>query len=380
LPIDMSRSLLRSVSVMYTDYLKNMGVKATIVMPLMKDGALWGLIASSHYGAPKHVTFEVRTAAEFLAHMISLLLSSKEKADGYADQLRMTATLLELAKDIKRAPKLLDALTRNEAPNLLSLIRAQGAAILSGDKDINTVGLTPDADQLRALGDWLDSRNESVFSTDQLPSLFPLAATYADRASGLMAVKLSLHSPDYLLWFRPELVRIVNWAGDPNKPAEVDEIGGESRLTPRKSFALWQEAAHGRSQPWSDSEKHCAEALGQTVAELIATHGRSQPWSDSEKHCAEALGQTVAELIATGAGPAKSADPEQVARAASSSSVPVASAKEHRATAIAAGERQSEKAKLAEVERVQLETVLKLTRRMDGLIGILDINQRDGRQ
>ena len=342
LPIDMSRSLLRSVSVMYTDYLKNMGVQATIVMPLMKDGALWGLIAASHYAAPKHVTFEVRTAAEFLAHMISLLLSSKEKAEGYAVQLRMKAALEELTKDFKKAPDLLETLTQDKGPNLLSLIPAQGAASLaSRNRGIATVGLTPGAVQLRELVDWLDSQRVSTFATDQLSLLFPPATAYADRASGLLAVRLSPHSSDYLLWFRPELVRIVNWAGDPNKPADVDESSGESRLTPRKSFALWQEAARGRSQPWSDVEKQCAATLGQTVAELIALE----------------------------AGPAKSADQEQVDRDASG--------KEHGADA---NERQSEKAELAEVERVQLETVLKLTRRMDGLIGLLDSNQRDGGQ
>ena len=76
-PIDMSYALLRSVSVMYTDYLRNMGVRSTMVMPLMKDGMLWGLISAMHHSGPRHIPYEARMAAEFLAHMLSLLMAAK---------------------------------------------------------------------------------------------------------------------------------------------------------------------------------------------------------------------------------------------------------------------------------------------------------------
>jgi light-regulated signal transduction histidine kinase (bacteriophytochrome) len=334
---------------MYTDYLRNMGVRATIVMPLLKDGALWGLIAASHYGAPKHVSFEVRTALEFLAHMISMLLSSKEKAEGSEGHLRMSAKLNELAMALNKTPNLLVALAQDKGPNLLSLVPAQGAAILlSGDKGVATLGLAPDAVQLRELVNWLGGQDEPVLVTDRLPVLFPPAEAYADRASGLLAVRLAPHSSDYLLWFRPELVRIVNWAGDPNKPSDIDENSGEARLTPRKSFALWQEAAHGRSQPWSEFEKQCAETLAQMAAGRIpGDEGPATPPVDRDKV------DGAAPLLPDPSGQAHSAD-------------------------AFAEERKNHKDKVAEIERIQLETVLKLTRRLDDLIELLYVYQRDG--
>jgi light-regulated signal transduction histidine kinase (bacteriophytochrome) len=281
--------------------------------------------------------------------MISLLLSSKEKAEGLEVQLRMAATLNELAKNLRSAPNLNETLAGDKGQNLLSLFPAQGAAIFtSGDKGVATLGLTPDAVQLRELVNWLDSQNRSLISTDRLSFLFPPAAAYAECASGLLAVRLSPHSRDYLLWFRPELVRIVKWAGDPNKPAEIDESSGELRLTPRKSFAVWQEAAHGRSQPWSDVEKQCAETLGQTAAECIPTV----------------------------AGPARPVDQDQVD--GSTTLAPDAPGLAHGADAVVE-ERKAGKGEFADIERVQLETVLKLTRRMDDLIESLVVNRRDGR-
>jgi light-regulated signal transduction histidine kinase (bacteriophytochrome) len=90
-PLDMSRALLRSVSVMYTGYLINMGVGGATVMPLMKEGVLWGLVSCQH-NSPRHVPHEVRMATEFLAHMLSLLMAAKENVESYEYRLRIGAT------------------------------------------------------------------------------------------------------------------------------------------------------------------------------------------------------------------------------------------------------------------------------------------------
>ena len=88
---------------------------------------------------------------------------------------------------------------------------------------------------------WLnETAAEGVFHTDRLPLLYPPAAEFADVASGLIALSVSKTPRDYVLWFRPEVIRTVTWAGDPNKPVETF-LGGE-RVSPRKSFAAWRES------------------------------------------------------------------------------------------------------------------------------------------
>jgi len=44
----MSLSVLRSVSPLHIEYLKNMGVTASMSILLIKDKKLWGLIACHH--------------------------------------------------------------------------------------------------------------------------------------------------------------------------------------------------------------------------------------------------------------------------------------------------------------------------------------------
>jgi light-regulated signal transduction histidine kinase (bacteriophytochrome) len=48
-PLDMSHSILRSVSPIHIEYLRNMGVQASMSISLVVDGQLAGLIACHHY-------------------------------------------------------------------------------------------------------------------------------------------------------------------------------------------------------------------------------------------------------------------------------------------------------------------------------------------
>ena len=51
-PLNMTYCALRGASVMYTEYLANMGVAASLTMGILIDGELWGLIACHHLEPP----------------------------------------------------------------------------------------------------------------------------------------------------------------------------------------------------------------------------------------------------------------------------------------------------------------------------------------
>ena len=68
--LDLSMSVLRSVSPVHIEYLRNMGVAASMSVSILREGKLWGLFACHHY-APRYVSFERRTAAEMFGEMFS---------------------------------------------------------------------------------------------------------------------------------------------------------------------------------------------------------------------------------------------------------------------------------------------------------------------
>lgn len=268
-PVDQSYAFLRSVSVMYTDYLRNMGVKATMVMPLMKDGKLWGLISAMHHCEPRHVRYEARRAAELLAQMLSPIMAAKEDADDYAYRLKMKAALDRAVKSLAQSSDLHAALgPRGGNAGLGDYIASGGAALFTAN-EVTTVGVTPTENEIRNLASWLSNRSDSLFATDRLEEVCLSAKELRQVAAGLLAVRLSRSKPEYAMWFRPELATTVNWAGDPTRPVEIDLSCGSQRLKPRASFALWRQEVKGRSKPWTDLEIEAATDLRWAIVEVL---------------------------------------------------------------------------------------------------------------
>ncbi len=270
-PLDQSYGLLRSVSVMYSAYLKNMGVKATMVMPLMKDGKLWGLISAMHHSAPRHVPYEKRLASEFLAQMLSQMTASKEDAENFAYRLRIKATLERIMQSLSERSDLHASLRNGDGrASLAGYVDCGGAAVVTRDA-VTLQGATPSESEVRQLAQAIAQTEEVILASDRLGEVHPPARAYAETAAGLLAVRLSKTSPEYAMWFRPEQARTVHWAGDPTKPVEVELA--EGALRPRTSFALWKEEVKGHSYPWADFEIEAAADLRLALgAHLKETH------------------------------------------------------------------------------------------------------------
>ncbi len=349
-PVDMSFASFRSVSVMYSEYLKNMGVKATMVMPLMKEGKLWGLISAMHHAAPRHVPHETRMAAEFLAHTLSLLMSAKEDAEVFERVLAMSETTDRLIQALTLEPDFGKALGASEIlPDVLSQVDASGAAVVSASS-ISLVGRTPSEDGVRDLAQWVGTQGGPLFATDRLPSLYQPAEAFARVASGVLAIRISPDRPEFLLWFRPEQVEEVSWAGDPHKPVDVSEADGSVRLRPRGSFALWKESVRNRSTPWHENEKTAVLKLRVAISDIVLGG-------------AEKIDRISRELEAS------HADLDSFTHAASNDLKDHLLGIHHLATALS--RRQAEA--LDEEGRQQIASILKLTQRMDSLIdGLLD--------
>ena len=266
-PLDLSFSVLRSVSPLHIEYLQNMGVRATLCISLMKERKLWGLIACHHY-TPKYVPYEVRAACEFLAQTMSLQLAWLEDNQDYDYRLNLKSIQSQILEYLSTADNLVEALVRSQA-NLLKLVSANGVAVLSG-KDGYAIGETPANNYLNTLVDWLENQAiEEVFATDSLAKIYPEAEKFKDIASGLLAISISSRPRIYILWFRPEVIKTVNWAGNPNKPVEAIASDGTIHLSPRKSFDLWKETVKLTSLPWKKCEIDAALELRQAIINIV---------------------------------------------------------------------------------------------------------------
>ncbi|MFO1037338.1 MAG: GAF domain-containing protein [Geminicoccaceae bacterium] len=264
-PLDMSFCVLRSVSPVHREYLRNMGVVASLSLSLVVQGKLWGLIAC-HHSAPLFLGHRARLVAEFVAQFTSAQLEIRLATQEVGDKLRSMRIHEALVTLLSREQDMAEGLTRHN-PNLLDYIAADGVALWLGGH-FTSLGVTPRRASVAKLVGWLNENiQDGVFHTDRLGEICPAMADDSAVASGLMALSVSKTARDYVLWFRPEVVRTVSWAGNPNKPVEVSRHG--SRLTPRRSFAAWRESVRMRSVAWRGHEIDAATMLRSSLIEVV---------------------------------------------------------------------------------------------------------------
>ena len=270
-PVDMTFCMLRGVSVMYTEYLQNMGVSAGLTMPLRRDNVLWGLIACHHYSGPHYVPYELRAACEFLAQVGSLQHRAVEDRENAAYRLKLEEVNQQLLSMAAQEGGL--AAMTDGTPNLLGAMHAGGAALYHRERWWR-VGQTPGESQLESLANWLVDRLDAgsldspMYVTNSLAKHYPPGADFADVASGVLAAPLSRTGQNLMIWFRPEVKSTVNWGGNPHdKPKVVGPNG--PRLTPRRSFELFSESVHQQSEPWLQVEIDAAARLRSLIMELV---------------------------------------------------------------------------------------------------------------
>ncbi|SFM31355.1 ATP-binding protein [Methylobacterium pseudosasicola] len=267
-PLDLSQSVLRSVSPVHVEYMRNMGTMASMSVSILIDGALWGLI-SCHNAQPRRVPLHARNACDVLAQIFALQLSARERGAQAEQRLALGQVQARLLGFMAEEDSFVDGLLKHP-DDVLALVNASGAAVVTADR-CRLMGATPEEHDVRAMYDWLSARGDTddVFVSEALSETIPGAAAYADRASGLLAISISKKYASYILWFRPEVVRTVKWGGNPVKPAVPDPEGGPDRLHPRKSFEIWKETVQGRSLPWSVTEVEAAGDLRTSVLGIV---------------------------------------------------------------------------------------------------------------
>jgi light-regulated signal transduction histidine kinase (bacteriophytochrome) len=263
--LDQSLSVLRAVSPIHIEYLKNMGVGASLSISILSGGRLWGLFACHHY-EPRLPSFAYRTAAELFGQMFSLMLESRERREAAEYETRARAVSDRLMATVAQDSELL-----TNAPWLGEIISdaipVDGVGVYL-DGAISLSGLAPNREQFLDIVTMLNQASANqVFATDSIQRLVPSASSYADLAAGLIAIPLSRRPRDYVVMFRSERMRSVRWAGNPEKAVEYGPNG--ARLTPRKSFEAWSELVKGYSLPFTSSERRVAETLRTGMLEVL---------------------------------------------------------------------------------------------------------------
>ncbi|MGY3548500.1 light-regulated signal transduction histidine kinase (bacteriophytochrome) [Bradyrhizobium sp. USDA 4472] len=263
--LDLSMSVLRSVSPIHIEYLRNMGVAASMSISILRDGKLWGLFACHHY-SPRHISFEKRTASELFGQMFSWILEGREREDDMAYEThahQIQERLMEVAASQAHSSRAIIEFVSEYR----KMIACDGIAVWS-EGQLTLQGDTPNEAEVKDLIGFINRTSPGrITASAEIGKVYAAGRSFRDRAAGFLAVPISRAPRDCLIFFRREVLRSVNWAGDPHKSYAQGPLG--DRLTPRKSFELWQETVAGQSRPWTTADLRIAESLRVTLLEVI---------------------------------------------------------------------------------------------------------------
>ncbi|WP_310498450.1 HWE histidine kinase domain-containing protein [Sandarakinorhabdus sp.] len=275
--LDMSQAILRDVSPIHRQYLRNMGIEASMSISIIVEDRLWGLIAC-HHDSPRRLPRHLRAVCELFGAMFSLQLEACERTEMFGARLTSRKTLQTLMLNLAGVEDYALGLTQH-SPDLLDYIQAgthgpdgerSGGVAVFVDGNLTVLGKTPTPDQMTALTAWLTgymAEFEGILATDRLGEIWPPARKFAATCSGLLVISVSREPSDFIMWFRPELVETTLWGGNPEKTASVGDDG--VTLIPRKSFAAWQQTVRGRAMPWTTSETDAAFDLRVSLLEVV---------------------------------------------------------------------------------------------------------------
>ena len=274
---------MRSVSPIHVEYLKNIGVAASMSVSLVVGGRLWGLIACHHRTA-RLVPYPIRMACDVLAHVVSasvqlLLQEAAGARRAAAAELRSTLVDLVVSGHGSVGTEVSTAAIGRAIPNDC-LIYAHGADLQCG---------AVSAEAASALLRWLELQPGDLIAMDELSTLPDALRENLWPHSGMMALRHDRLNRGWIVLLRLEQATTIPWSGPPDKVSRVGTLG--VRLTPDGSLAEWRQDVRGTGMPWLPLYRAIAREILDEVGR--ATAYRAAEMEQARVHLMTVLGHDL---------------------------------------------------------------------------------------
>ena len=260
-PLDMSFAVLRSVSPVHVEYLKNMHVRASMSVSIVINGRLWGLIAC-HHMAPKLVPHAIRMAADVLAQVMASTIHSIESRLETAMIERSASARTKLIEDLLLEDDPLETFSRF-SDAMLAATQAQ-AQITSYYGKVRVHGAELPPGLAEAIVASLPEGTHDLVVREKLDDWPEPVRAQLGKWVGMLALPFDPPAQGWTVLLRLEQIEQVAWGGRPEKTTAFGPLG--ERLTPAGSFHARYGAVRGRAHPW---EPTILANSRLTLAELV---------------------------------------------------------------------------------------------------------------
>lgn len=293
----------RPVDPCHVEYLTNMGVQSSLVVPVLHEQRLWGLLVA-HHSKPRRIGPNQLEVVQLVADQVSvaiahaLLLSQSRLQARHEATVNQVVTLLQKAPTpalqtaFKKTVKALKGsggrlcldtpgpglkpqlLTTGQQPAQVMPTTAVQPQVTNQQTSHQSAALAaPPLEHLLSWRSWLQSEtpakpNELLWAIHHMPSSqaspWLKSALKLKNIGGVLVAQLFYRNQHlgYLTIFRHAIEVETIWAGrlDNSDPRQD---------RPRQSFETWRELKQGQIQPWTSHDIDLAHTLAHHFAQVI---------------------------------------------------------------------------------------------------------------
>jgi chemotaxis family two-component system sensor kinase Cph1 len=264
-PLDLSYSMLRSVSPIHIEYLRNIIVQASMSLSIVVHGRLWGLIAC-HHGKRHRVPYAVRMTCDALSQVLSASVQGNVERSASSRRLAATAIVQQMTQALNA--EILVSRFDTHANALSKVISFDASfCVYEGIRSKSALPM----DTVSLLLRWLEAGEDSdviaVHEANKLPE--PLQ-TALRPFCGLLALCIDRVNRGWIVLLRGEQIETIVWSGIPAKLQRIGPLG--VRLTLQGSLAEWRQTVEGTAVAWSEQDLAIAHDLTQALGRAGAAH------------------------------------------------------------------------------------------------------------
>ena len=255
--LDITLAECRGVSTVHMEYLRNMGVKATMTLTIKVDDGLWGMI-SFHHRRPRIPAAKIRELLGTFSEIFCTKLTILQQQE----QLRLVQKIDALKDETLGSIEQADAKRELAAagPAILEATQSDGLAVMSGSA-VKRHGQIVDQAALDYFAKLAHAADDEQVAIANINEIHPEIASGCNGLAGVLAI------PDgpgrTLFLFRGEIATTVNWAGNPEKT--IEDLSGTKRLRPRASFSVFLEEVKGKSKSWTEDDIGIAKRVWKLI-------------------------------------------------------------------------------------------------------------------
>ncbi|KST61958.1 histidine kinase [Mastigocoleus testarum BC008] len=269
----LKKLLQRPVDPCHVEYLNLMGVKSTLVVPILKDKKLWGLLIA-HHGKSKRFSQLDLQIIQMITEQLELAISQANLMEDVEANARREKLISDISFRIYlsvETEKILQKVLRE----VVREIQASGGIVLLTQTLKDKEFLITGSQVQLSFQQWLElfksaeitNRSKVITDIYQEQKLNKFISAFTNthiRSILVVPLRYSQEVLGYLAVFRDEINVERVWAGynDPDKRQQ----------RPRQSFEQWKEMKTAQVPEWSEGDQKLLESLGNHFTMAILQH------------------------------------------------------------------------------------------------------------